>query len=89
MHLRPVGETRMPGQLYYESLCFKAVNQSIGRAIRHSQDYAAIILADFRYARPSSISYLPGWISKRVAVKEKFGQVLSSINQVTCCLITK
>lgn len=31
---------------YYTNLCMKAVNQSVGRAIRHIGDYATIVLAD-------------------------------------------
>ena len=82
MSLLPVGERRLPGQLYYESLCFKAVNQSIGRAIRHSKDYAVLVLADFRYARPSSLSSLPGWIARRLKVMESFGPSIASVSKV-------
>ncbi|XP_032780597.2 ATP-dependent DNA helicase DDX11 isoform X1 [Daphnia magna] len=77
----PEGEVRSPGQIYYESLCFKAVNQSIGRAIRHSKDYAVLILADHRYSRPNSISALPGWIARHLKVSANFGPSLASIRK--------
>ena len=47
---------------YYEDLCMKAVNQSIGRAVRHQNDHAAIILLDHRYTRKSIQNKLPKWI---------------------------
>ena len=40
----------------------KAVNQSIGRAVRHQNDHAAIILLDHRYSRKSIQNKLPKWI---------------------------
>jgi len=81
INLRPEGELRLPGQLHYESLCFKAVNQSIGRAIRHKDDYAVLILADTRYSRPSSKSSLPEWIARQLRVCEKFGPSIASVRK--------
>lgn len=47
---------------FYENACMRAVNQSIGRAIRHQGDYAAIVLVDRRYGTDRIRSKLPGWI---------------------------
>ena len=53
------------GEAYYHNLCMRAVNQSIGRAIRHANDYAAIILADQRYSSDPRIWHaLPAWLKK-------------------------
>ncbi|KAF2344218.1 ATP-dependent helicase C-terminal [Trinorchestia longiramus] len=63
---------RSGGAEYYHNLCFRAVNQSIGRAIRHREDYACMLLLDQRYSRPSSISALPAWISRSLILAEKY-----------------
>lgn len=59
---------------YYENLCMKAVNQSIGRSIRHIGDYATILLIDSRYNKPSIQSKLPQWIRKRLVPVSSFGE---------------
>lgn len=51
---------------FYENLCLRAVNQSIGRAIRHANDYASIILIDQRYNTERIQKKLPGWIRKKL-----------------------
>ncbi|KAL4907620.1 hypothetical protein BDW74DRAFT_166311 [Aspergillus multicolor] len=52
------------GRDFYENACMRAVNQCIGRAIRHRYDYAAIVLIDKRYGRFNIQEKLPGWIKQ-------------------------
>lgn len=56
------------GQNLYTSMCMKSVNQSIGRAIRHQNDFAALLLVDVRYARRDIVARLPAWIRDHVKV---------------------
>lgn len=64
------------GNLLYESLCMHAVNQAIGRAIRHRRDYAAVYLFDDRYAKESTRRKLSTWIGDRTQVKLGFGEII-------------
>ncbi|KAF9136116.1 DEAD H (Asp-Glu-Ala-Asp His) box helicase 11 [Mortierella sp. 14UC] len=67
------------GSEYYENLCMRAVNQSIGRAIRHQSDYAVIILMDRRYGVPRIRTKLPGWIGSSLETCEQFGPVMNKL----------
>ena len=66
------------GREFYENACMRAVNQSIGRAIRHQQDYAVIVLLDQRYGLERIRGKLPGWIRESVEEGERrgFGEVM-------------
>lgn len=66
---------------YYENLCMKAVNQSIGRSIRHIGDYATILLIDSRYNKPSIQSKLPEWIRRRLTPTTTFGETYRNMVQ--------
>lgn len=55
------------GREYYQNLCMRAVNQSVGRAIRHAGDFAAIVLLDQRYSSDIRIrEALPQWLKHDV-----------------------
>ncbi|KAI0445173.1 helicase C-terminal domain-containing protein [Xylaria telfairii] len=64
--LRPrneaMAEAKQAARDFYENACMRAVNQSIGRAIRHRNDYAAIVLVDRRFGTDRIRGKLPGWI---------------------------
>ncbi|XP_004461898.2 ATP-dependent DNA helicase DDX11 isoform X2 [Dasypus novemcinctus] len=71
-----------PGKAVVENLCMKAVNQSIGRAIRHQKDFASIVLLDQRYARAPVLAKLPAWIRDCVEVKAAFGPAFAALRKV-------
>lgn len=50
------------GQLWYNQESCRSVNQSIGRVIRHINDYGIIVLADERFAWSANQKDLPGWV---------------------------
>jgi chromosome transmission fidelity protein 1 len=80
------------GAQLYDVLCMRSVNQSIGRAIRHANDYATMVLIDERYCESSSASsnaehasgprkMLPGWISDEVVECRSFEQCLHELHK--------
>lgn len=58
---------------YETNICMKSVNQSIGRSIRHINDYSSIILIDSRYDNERIISKLPQWIKRSLRKYDNYG----------------
>ncbi|POI30821.1 hypothetical protein CIB84_005428, partial [Bambusicola thoracicus] len=77
----PRSASQAPSRALIENLCMKAVNQSIGRAIRHQKDFASILLLDHRYARPAILNKLPQWIRERIQVKPAFGSAFAELRK--------
>lgn len=68
---------------FYENACMRAVNQSIGRAIRHKGDYASILLLDRRYRTPRIEGKLPAWIRQGISRggADGFGHVVENLRR--------
>ena len=58
-----------------------------GRAIRHKDDYATILLLDQRYARPSVQSKLPAWIQTRMQTMSRFGPAFAMMSKVRVIIL--
>ncbi|CAD0197414.1 unnamed protein product [Chrysodeixis includens] len=67
------------GNIYYENLCMKAVNQCIGRAVRHANDYASVVLVDERYSRPQTMLALPSFVQKSLVANCSFGPMIGNM----------
>ena len=52
------------GSEYYENICMKNINQTIGRCIRNYYDYSAILLIDNRFTYNKYFNKLPKWITR-------------------------
>jgi chromosome transmission fidelity protein 1 len=58
------GQAGKASREHAENVCMRAVNQAIGRAIRHKGDWASILLFDSRYGQARVQKKLPGWIQE-------------------------
>ncbi|KAL3666229.1 hypothetical protein V7S43_009014 [Phytophthora oleae] len=58
----PPGELKLTGNAWYIQQASRAVNQAIGRVIRHRHDYGAIILLDERFALKQQQECLSKWL---------------------------
>ncbi|XP_059487734.1 ATP-dependent DNA helicase DDX11 [Neocloeon triangulifer] len=86
---KSVAEGKDPASEYYNNLCMKAVNQCIGRAIRHQNDYAAMVLLDKRYKSPHVRSALPSWIENNLSISKDFGSGFSMLRKFFFCKKTE
>ncbi len=63
---------------YSTITAMKIVNQTIGRALRHKDDYASIILLDSRY--PTLRKYLSPWFNKEIKLVTPVEAMIKSKN---------
>ncbi|XP_065880332.1 uncharacterized protein [Euphorbia lathyris] len=68
------------GNDWYCQQAFRALNQAIGRCIRHRFDYGAIILLDERYKREQNRMYISKWIRKSIQQFDDYNLALEGLN---------
>jgi chromosome transmission fidelity protein 1 len=76
--LRSLGSMRKRGE-YLENACLTVVNQAVGRAIRHSADFATIVLCDRRFSRPETLAKLPRFVRQSMALDSTRTNAFSSV----------
>lgn len=60
---RTLANEMLTGQQWYHLDGVRAVNQAIGRVIRHKNDYGAILLCDDRFSDRDYSRYISDWIA--------------------------
>ena len=59
---------KLSGSEWYTQNAIKCVNQSLGRVIRHSNDYGAMLLIDTRYQNLIRYNYISQWMRKKCKI---------------------
>ncbi|XP_055912686.1 regulator of telomere elongation helicase 1 homolog isoform X2 [Eupeodes corollae] len=74
----------LTGNSWYSLEATRAVNQAIGRVIRHRNDYGAILLCDSRFNQPGQINQLSTWIREHLKGSpqhQNFGPVIGELSR--------
>ena len=69
----------LSGQAWYTQTAMRAINQAIGRVIRHKKDWGAIFLVDYRYSQPGLTALLSKWVRERIPHRTVKGAVPASL----------
>ncbi|KAM4610026.1 regulator of telomere elongation helicase 1 [Polymixia lowei] len=75
------GVKYLSGQEWYRQQASRAVNQAIGRIIRHKEDYGAVFLCDQRFRHQDARAQLPSWLKPFVRKYENFGYLVRDVTQ--------
>ncbi|CAL8360145.1 unnamed protein product [Merluccius merluccius] len=71
----------LPGNRWYEIQAYRALNQALGRCIRHKNDWGALILVDERF-RNNPNKYITGlskWVRQLVRHHDTFNGAMQSL----------
>lgn len=66
---------------WYSQQAARAVNQTVGRVIRHRLDFGAVVLCDWRFGKEGFKESLSKWLRPSLNVFEKFGGAYLSIGK--------
>ncbi|CAK9059886.1 unnamed protein product [Durusdinium trenchii] len=77
---RAKGHPGLSGREFYSSKCMKAVNQCIGRSVRHAADWSAVLLLDHRYARPCIHEQISRWL-RQLALVRTFPEAMGELKK--------
>ncbi|XP_028967374.1 regulator of telomere elongation helicase 1 homolog [Galendromus occidentalis] len=79
-YLNKYGSDGMNGNTWYQIQAIRAINQAIGRVIRHRNDFGVILFLDKRFAEQGTISQLSKWVRNRVDTLREFRKAIVGVS---------
>lgn len=72
---------KLSGREWYSQQAFRAINQAVGRVIRHKDDYGAILLCDERFSYDSSVKQMPTWLRPYIKRLNAFEPAINELKR--------
>ncbi|KAI9164626.1 hypothetical protein H9P43_008485 [Blastocladiella emersonii ATCC 22665] len=69
----------LSGSEWYDIQAYRAINQALGRCIRHRNGWGALVLLDRRFAMPKHQMGLSKWVRPRITVWNHLGAALENV----------
>jgi len=77
----------LTGQGWYVQSAGRAVNQCIGRVIRHNRDWGTVFLLDDRFSSDAQLSQLSQWIRPRVKKYKGFNEAIKDFRSYLTAVV--
>ncbi|KAM0928809.1 hypothetical protein ACQ4PT_002001 [Festuca glaucescens] len=71
----------LTGEEWYVQQAARAVNQAVGRVIRHRHDYGAIIYCDERFVWSNYQSQMSYWLKPYIKCYSKYGEIVQTLTR--------
>jgi len=69
------------GDIWYSQQAYRALNQAMGRCIRHRNDFGSIIFLDSRFVQEKQTSQLSKWLRNDVKRPQSFAEATRSMTE--------
>lgn len=79
--IRKASPQIMPGGEWYACQAFRALNQALGRCIRHKDDWGSIILIDSRLKSPYSSKNLSKWLQNNLTSSNDYNEISDKLDE--------
>ncbi|GET90084.1 helicase-like protein [Leishmania tarentolae] len=76
---RVIAQRAYSGSEWYTTDAVRAVNQALGRCLRHVKDYGAVVLLDERYAQPHYQERLSKWCRAALQTESSLPQLCAGL----------
>ena len=73
--------SQLSGAKWYSQQASRAVNQAVGRVIRHKRDFGAVILLDERFSYPSQKAVLLKWLRTKHKIYDNSQNATQELSQ--------